>query len=57
MKDGSLPLDVYMEDASTLRYCVSSPYQYYLWIPEVDRILPFPFLSDNVIIVMYYYLD
>lgn len=41
MKDGSLPLNVYMEDASTLRYCVSSPYQYYLWIPEMDRILPF----------------
>lgn len=41
MKDGSLPLDVYMEDASTLRYCVSSPYQYYLWIQEMDSILPF----------------
>ena len=45
MKDGSLPLDVYMEDASTLRYCVSSPYQYYLWIPKMDRILPFSILD------------
>ena len=45
MKDGSLPLDVYMEDASTLRYCVSSPYQYYLWIPKMDRILPFSILE------------
>lgn len=41
MKDDSLPLDVYMEDASTLRYCVSSPYQYYLWIQEMGIILPF----------------
>lgn len=41
MKDGSLPLGVYMDDASTLRYCVSSPYQYYLWILEMDSILPF----------------
>lgn len=41
MKDTSLPLGIYMNDISVLSENISLPYQYYLWIPEMDSILPF----------------